>query len=169
MLSKNCCKYTKELINKYTEHIWQASVVNKLQLLGENRVPTVRLDPIPMSLNTPRRTEVKALSFFYKQNLLRSFLYLAQTKKCPTPICDCQEEEQTAHHILTTCNLVDVGLRTRVGEAVARCHDMDVETAADYITILNCSRDTDFINCCIDVVKENRPNLRTDYVIVRNY
>ena len=126
LLSTNCCRYNKSLIDGYTEHIWQASIENKLQCIGETRYPSVAVAPIPIPLGTPRKNEVVALSFFYKQNLLNSFLYLAQSKKCQDLICECGIDEQTAFHITAACKLVDKELQMECKRAITRCNGVDV-------------------------------------------
>ena len=167
-LSLQVCFYTKTLMNSYLESIWQCSLENKLHAIGETRVPKVSTNPIPMPLGTPRKIEVIVLSFLYKQNLLNTFLYLAQSKKCASPICECGTDEQTAHHILTSCQLVDDRPRMEILRVVGLCNE-ESDPPSDYITLLNCSRDHEFINSCIDIVNENKPRFRTKYSVIRNY
>ena len=168
LLTVQCCVYTKTMINDYMESLWQSSVEMKLHSIGETRVPRVSTKQISMPLSTPRQTEVIVLSFLYKQNLLNGFLYLAQRKKCTSPICDCGIEEQTAHHFVASCELVDGRLRSEVGKVLVSCNNMN-EPPPDYISLLNCSRDDSFIKLCIDIVNGNRSRLRSKYTIIRNY
>ena len=124
--------------------------------------------PIPIPLGTPRKNEVVALSFFYKQNLLNSFLYLAQSKKCQDPICECGIDEQTAFHITAACKLVDKELQMECKRAITRCNGVDV-VIEDYISLLNSSRDKLFIDNLLKIVENNSPRLRKKYIIVKNY
>ena len=107
----------------------------------------------------------------YKQNLLNSFLYLAQRSCCPSPLCLCQCEEQSAYHVLTSCTLVDSGSREEINECMERCNPgfySASEIPADYVSILNCSRDKNFILNCMKIVREDSLNFKTDYII-RNW
>ena len=169
MLSASCCIYTKKMMTDYTESIWQESVERRQQLLGDSRIPNVSHSLIPLPKNTNRKTEVKVLSMFYKNNLLNAFLYLAQRSNCPTPLCDCNTEEQTAFHILTSCPLVNRDIQSVVRRIVARMNGERnfSDVTADFISILNCSRDSEFIMKCIELVNDNNPNLRSEYKIVR--
>ena len=168
MLSVQCCRYSKSLIDEYTELLWQTAIENKLQCIGETRFPLVSVKPIPISLGIPRKVEVILLSFFYKQNLFNSFLYLAQSKKCPSPMCECGEDEQSAYHILTSCKLVDQVLREECKQTIVSL-DGDMIPGEDYVSILNCSRDKHFMRCLLDIINENSLNFRTKYIIVKNY
>ena len=167
-LSVHSCMYSKSIMKDYTELLWQASIENKLQFIGDTRFPFVSLAQIPIPMGIPRKIEVIILSFFYKQNLLNAFLYLAQRVKCPDPICLCGEEEQTAYHIITECRLVDCNLRRDSLQAIWRCN-MTNNPPADNISLLNCSRDNRFMNCLTEVVSNDSLKLRTKYVIVKNH
>ena len=139
-LSSSCCFYSKYHMNHYTENLWQSSLQNRLQQMGERRAPVVTTRPIPLPLGTNRKTEVLVLSLFYKQNLLNSFLYLSQRIKCKSPLCKCLEEEQTAHHILVSCKLIDIELRTAMDGILHKLNggrDSVEEVPADYISLLN--------------------------------
>ena len=166
ILSNTSCYYTKDLVNEYTEFLWQTSLQNRLQQMGERRAPIVTTKPIPIQLGINRQTEVLLLSLFYKQNLLNAFLYLSQRSKCPSPLCTCQEEEQTAYHILVSCSLVDSGIR-RVMDNLIKSHNDSggEEVAADYISLLNCARDKLFLRNCTEVVNLIGLGLRTEYIV----
>ena len=112
-LNPNSCKYTRAIMNKYIEHLWMKSVQNEYLLKGQNISPYPKLQPLPIKKGTSRKTEVTIMSFFYENNLLNHFLYRYNPTKFITPLCDCGEEEQTAHHILFRCKLVEDDLRHR--------------------------------------------------------
>ena len=95
-------------------------------------------------------------------------MYLAQKKKCSSPICDCGKDEQTAHHFISSCELVDGRLRSEIGKVLLVCNAMEVSPPSDYTSLLNCSRNFSFIKC-IDIVNSNGHRLRTKYKIIRNY
>ena len=167
-LSIEACFYTKQLINQYTESLWQVSLQNRLQQIGERRAPRVSITPIPLPLGTDRKSEVLVLSLFYKQNLLNSFLYLSQRKNCPSPICKCMNDEQTAYHLLVSCCLVDEGLRNVMNNVMLVCNGVGSgleEVYSDYISVINCARNSDFILNCLKIVQFSELELRTKYII----
>ena len=132
---------------KYTEYLWDITLKSQLQLDGQTRIPKVPCDPIKIPIGTSREEEVKFLSMFYKNNLLNGFLITVEREKCPLPLCDCQLDDQTAFHILTSCEKVDADIREDIililllGNDVASADAV----AADNISLLNCSRDKLFV------------------------
>jgi hypothetical protein len=102
------------------------------------------------------------MSLFYKNNLLNTFLFTTEKRLCPSPLCQCGMEEQTAFHLLSDCELV--GLETRdqllyhlqLGNSV----NSPEELVGDHVTILNCSRDRKFMELCRDVVDTEELQLR---------
>ena len=125
-LSPKACKYTKDIMNKYQEFIWHKIIQNELQL-NEYETPVPKCHPLTIKQEFTREQEVLAMSMLYPNNLLNSFLYRFDRDKFPTPLCSCEEEEQTAHHVLFKCNHSDPHLREElfnmlkqtVGEEVA--------------------------------------------------
>ena len=74
-LMSQSCKYSKQMMTKYTEHLWKSKVLNKALLEGKTRIPCVRALPLPIPMGISRDDEVKLMSMFYNNNLLNSFLY----------------------------------------------------------------------------------------------
>ena len=68
-LSAEASSYSKEMMNRYTEYIWKASLKNQFQLEGYPDSPNPSCDAIPIQTNTSRETEVLLMSMFYKNNL----------------------------------------------------------------------------------------------------
>ncbi len=163
LLSEGACIYSKRLIQKYTEVIWQEALNNQLQIEGQSRFPSVSCSPIILPTGTSREDEVKLLSFFYKNNLLNAFLYTAEKKACPSPLCMCAEGEQTAFHLLTSCPLVDIDCRVSLTHLLMLGNEVTSEEAlaTDYVSVLNCSRDNRFIKCCLNVAQTASLHLRT--------
>ena len=159
-LPKKICHYTKSSINNFTEHIWQESIVNKLQLEGWPFIPRVSVTPLPIPPYTCRETEVLVMSMFYKNNLLNSFLY-NMNRHAPSPLCSCGIEEQTAIHVLTNCSKVEVSLQD---EAMFQLNLGNSNTCLEEmgtVAALNCSRDPGFLRVCRDIVESEGLNLRT--------
>ena len=166
-LSANTSMYTKDKMVKYTEKLWQDNITNRFYMQGETRVPAVSCSGIPLPLGIDRETEVKLLSLFYKQNLLNLFLSSAQKSVGISALCPCQLDVQDAFHILTSCELVDADLRGIICTEMA--HENSVlaieDVNADFISILNSSRNQKFIKACISLIKKNKPEMRTKFVI----
>ena len=110
-LSKKACFYSKELMKKYTEYQWDITLKSQLHLDGQTRTPKVSCNPIKIHIGTSREEEFKFLSMFYKNNLLNGFLLTVEREKCLSPLCKCQLDDQTAFHILTSCEKVDANIR----------------------------------------------------------
>ena len=158
--------YSKKMMTQYTENLWQIALNNRLMLMGERRAPTVSTRPIPLPLGTNRKTEVLMISLLYKQNLLNSFLYLSQRNRCPSPLCKCLKEEQTAYHIISSCELVDEGMRRRIDKLLNSFNGGSVEgVPADYISILNCIRNDEFVKICLEIVEIKNLELKSVYII----
>ena len=102
------------------------------------------------------------MSLFYKNNLFNYFLYFTEKKMCPSPLCSCGDEEQTAFHILCNCSLVDIELRAQlVHHLMLGNNNKSVEELdGDHISILNCSKDIKFIELCREVIDTKDLNLR---------
>ena len=137
--------------------LWQQSLESRLQQMGQRRAPWVSTQNIPLPAMINRHTGVLQLSMFYQQNLLNSFLHLAQRKKCVSPLCVCQKGEQTLFHLLVECELINSTLRDNLltllisGNKWAIYSDRGY-VPADYISLLNCSRSYVFIQKCLEVL-----------------
>ena len=155
LLSRKASSYTKLMMKWFTEILWQESVNNQLQLEGCSQIPKVSTLPLPMPPATSREQEVLIMSLFYKNNLLNTFLFTTERRICPSPLCQCGMEEQTAFHLLSDCDLVELETRDKLvyhlqlGNSVNSAEEL----AGDHVTILNCSRDKKFIELCRDVVE----------------
>ena len=162
-LSKKACLYSKELMKKYTEYLWDITLKRQLQLDGQTRIPKVSCDPIEIPIGTSREEEVKFISMFYKNNLLNAFLFTVEREKYPSPLCECQLDDQTAFHILTSCEKVDADIREDIilmlllGNDIASADAL----AADNISLLNCARDELFVQHCLKALKTSSLQLRT--------
>ena len=161
-LSKKACFYLEELMKKHTEYLWEITLKSQLQLDGQTRVPKVSCDPIKIPIGTNREEEVKFLSMFNKNNLLNGFLFTVGREKYPSPLCECQLDDQTAFHILTSCEKVDADIREVIilmlllGNDVASADTL----AVDNISLLNCSRDELFVQQCLKTLKTSSLQIR---------
>ena len=163
-LTKKTCHYSRRLMDKFTELIWQESVQNQLQLEGWPDIPRVSLSTLPLPHGTSREQEVLIMSLFYKNNLLNSFLFRHDESKWKTPLCSCGVEEQTAIHLLTRCALVEDVVRDQAGYLLSIVNGISIEGFDDLglVGALNCSRDPLFIEVCRMLVCNESLNLRTE-------
>ena len=153
-LTSKACSYTQKMMKSFTELVWSSSIKNQFQMEGYPSIPTVNCEPIPIPRNTNRETEVKLISLFYKNNLLNQSLY--NISRAPSPMCSfCQDEEETADHLLFRCRTVDTQLRTNARTAYRSALKLQKkDTEPDiYIGLLCACKNDIFVKSCIDIVK----------------
>ena len=109
-----------------------------------------------------RTAEVKLMSLLYENNLLNSFLYKREVPGVESPLCLCGKEEQTAHHIITRCELVNQELRDRAQSS--KLKDFG-NTAENNIVLLNLSRDEKFMKILSDIIDNHSNILRKDVIL----
>ena len=143
------------MMKSYTEkELWASSLKNQFQLEGYQESPIPSTDMIPIPPNTTRKQEVQFISLLYKNNLLNHTLW--NMSKVPSPLCsNCNQEEETADHLLFNCLNIEEQLRVDAKARYRRAlklndEDMEPET---FIGLLNASKDSNFVNICIDIVK----------------
>lgn len=161
-LTPKCFGYTKNTITKYTEYIWQDNALAQFQLEGYSSAPNVSCSPLPIPMGTCRESEVLAMSFFYRNNLLNSFLHKFDKDKWKSPLCACGEEAQTATHLLTNCSFVGPERLIKAINIMQTCNAKDslADIVQDPFSILNCSRDPVFIALCLEIVELDSLHLR---------
>ena len=154
-LSIKSCTYSQSMMKKYTEReLWASSLRNQFQLDGYQFSPTPSCDIIPIPPNTTRKQEVQFMSLLYKQNLLNQSLW--NLSRVPSPLCSyCNQEEETAEHLLFTCNEVDQQLRTDVTSSYRRALGLTNEEMEpdSYIGLVNASRDVKFVSDCLNIIR----------------
>ena len=153
-LSSNCCTYSQSMMKHYTEKVlWASTLRNQFQIDGYQLSPTPSCEMIPLPKNTSRLHEVQFLSLLYKNNLLNTSLY--NLSKVPSPMCSyCNQEEETADHLLFSCSSVDEQLRINAKSSyrtALKLNDTDIEPDT-YIGILTASRDLQFVKTCIAII-----------------
>ena len=144
----------------YTEVIWQSLVSSRYQLYGYSIAPDVSCQKMCIPASVSRDTETLLMSLFYQNNLMNSFLHRYNKDKFYSPLCSCQEGgKQDALHILTRCKNISQRKRQKmiqVLDELDTCAD-----AEDHIMLLNCSRSSDFITICTEIMVEASLFLRT--------
>ena len=116
---------------------------------GDPHVPKPKYMKLPIPQNTSRREEVLLMNMFYPQNLLNSFVY-RHTYCEESPLCPrCKLHEQTAFHVIYECNDHSDVIQEIILSSVG---DEEVQKA-DSISLLNCSRNEEFIKMCLVVLR----------------
>ena len=153
-LSEKACTYSKDMITRYTESLWQSTIRNQFQLDGYPTPPIASCDSVPVPQNTPRKIEVALISMFYKNNILNQSLY--KLSKVESPKCSfCSQHEETAEHLLFKCIAVEEQLRTNAYRNYRLANNLqDNDVSPDsYIALLNASKHKPFISSCIEILK----------------
>ena len=154
-LSEKACVYEKKMMNNYTENmLWTPTLINQYQFEGLSDTPKPSCDRIAIPKHTQRKTEVLLMSIFYKNNLLKSFLY--NIGRSDSPMCtQCGLSEETADHLLFTCASVPENLRVRCLESYNNATRNEINIPTEIQTgFLNASRNPEFISSCIEVLKD---------------
>ena len=143
------------MMKLYTEkELWASSLRNQFQIDGYQLSPTPSCDLIPLPPNTTRKQEVQFLSLLYKNNLLNQTLW--NLSRVPSPLCTyCNQQEETAEHLLFTCNHVEEQLRSDVTSSYRRALNLTSEDMVpeSYVGLLNASHDNNFVSDCVNIVK----------------
>ena len=161
-LSSSACKYTKDMIQRYTEYLWKESLKYELQAEGHTYLPNPKCNPLQTPRDLTRQEEVQLMSLFYTNNLLNGFLHRFDSQKFPNPLCHCEEQEQTNYHIAAECNDLNTDSRT---ELITNIKSVLGETNAvpeNPFVFLNASRDPKVIRILANNVKHQFEFLRKD-------
>ena len=153
--------YTKQLMVRYTEHLWQSSVDNEFMLEGYSIIPKASCSTLEIVRNVTRDEEVLLMSLFYENNLLNSSLYKINRAKFTTGECECGDGLQTAYHIVMECSLVSESRRQVCFEILEELIGVSDAEVSSCVTLLNGSRSPKFISALLDVVRTTNVNLRT--------
>ena len=151
-LSVKTCKYTKTISNKYVEYLWQNSIRYELQMEGHNNIPKPSCLPFPLSSEIPREIEVKVMSLFYQNNLLNSSLNRINPLKFPSPLCVCETECQSGHHILFRCPFLEDEIKTDTYNLLVKIVGENQAATENPVTLLNASRNKEFISKICKIV-----------------
>ena len=149
-LSTKCCSYTKDMITKYTEKIWQSRITNEYALDGYHHVPIPTCTSLIIPRGTTRRQEVLLMSLFYPNNLFNSNVY-RHTYQAESPLCrGCLEHEETPYHIILQCSDLSGDAYRHLAQEIGEDQMMEQDTT----TLLNGSRSRDFITTCLAILSQ---------------
>ena len=149
------------MITKYTELIWASKVANEYSLDGYHHAPKPSCSRLPIPRNTTRREEVLLMSLFYPNNLFNSNLY-RNTYQIESPLCQrCRRQEETPYHIILECSNL-------AGEA-RRVLETEISEEETYLqdstTLLNGSRNSDFLKICLEILSQHKYRDQVDLTI----
>ena len=164
-LSKNSCKYTKAISDKYTEYLWKHSIQNEFQVEGFSSIPIPRCLPLPINTSLTREVEVAIMSILYENNLLNDFLHKINPVDFASPLCRCETDRETTHHILFHCPFVEAEIRTN---AFNKFKEICGNSAYcnSYIDLLNASRNKEFMTKVVQIIDCQINNkLRTNIIL----
>ena len=160
-LSTNSCKYTKEMMYKYQEYLWQKIIQNELQI-NQMETPIPKCRALDIKPGITREEEVLAMSMLYPNNLLNSFLNRTDPVKFPNLLCSCQEESETIHHILFRCRNVNLTLRDELFNMLQRTVGEGAALIESPTVLLKASKSNhQFIGKICEVIKQQFNHLRT--------
>ena len=157
LLSNSSCKYSKNLITKYTEKMWSDSLRNEFLNEGHSIVPQPSCSPLEINRGTDRKTEVMMMSMFYDNNLLNAFLHRLNIPEVSSSLCHCGVEDQTPYHILFRCEQVNQDLRSDAMNCVRAAAGEEEST----VVLLNLSRDESFMNILKEIVTTQKHLIRS--------
>ena len=169
-LSKSTCSYTKPMIVKYTESLWQKALVNEYQIGGETHIPKASCKKISFPLNVSRETEVLVMSLLYKNNLLNYNLNKFASLLYPSPLCGCGEGVQTAFHVLFKCTGDTSNQSTAtetINELYSALENLDNIDLMymDCVTFLNAIKDLRVLKLFVSRIDECQVYLKTNVLL----
>ena len=124
-LSSKACTYTQNMTNLYIEkELWKPMLKNQFQIEGYATYPEPHCTTLPIPPNTTRENEVLLMSLFYKNNIMNDSLY--KISKVPSQLCSlCNQEEETAEHIIFKCAAVNKNLREDADRKYRIYHNLE--------------------------------------------
>ena len=150
-LTSKSCSYTKPMFKKYIEKLWHEKLINQARMDGDQNIPKPSCHKLPIPDKTTREEEVQLMSIFYPQNLFNSFVY-RHTYQTESPLCSrCKLYEETPFHVIYECSC------NNYKEKIQKLVDKIVGEDAQYqdcTTLLNCSRNEEFLKVCLQVIKQ---------------
>ena len=156
LLSSASCKYTKDLMKKFTELLWNDSLKNEFLCEGHNTIPKASLAPLPIASDITRKQEVLLFSMFYENNLMNAFLNKLNRPEAPSSLCHCGNEDQTPYHVVLKCLNIEPELRSRAAEHVS----LEGGDGENSTVLLNSSRDENFLQCLVEIINIQQDFLR---------
>lgn len=165
LLSEPAASYNKLSMKQYTEHVWQLTLKNKFLLDGYVTLPNPSCTKLPIQQNVSRESEVLLMSMFYDNNLLNGSLFKVNCKKFLTAECECEESVQDSCHILLDCRMTNTKLKEKCLTLMSSILPSDELHEKSHLTLLNCSRDKEFISTILKILESSKLPLRKKVVL----
>ena len=128
---------------------------------GHNNIPKPSCSPLPLSSEISREIEVKVMSLLYQNSLLNSSLNRINPLKFPSPLCECEAESQTGHHILFRCPFLEPEIKTDTYNLLVKIVGENQAATDNPVTLLNASRNKEFISKICKIVTLQSKYLHT--------
>ena len=149
-LSSKSCSYTKTAISNYLEALWYKKLKNEFLTEGIQYPPKPSCKNLPVPRNTSRKDEVLLMSLMYPNNLFNDFLW-RHTYQVQSPLCQkCHIQEETPYHIILQCSNKANDAQMMLKKILSD----DEILQEDSITILNGSRQENFIKLCLEILSQ---------------
>ena len=149
-LSSKSCSYTKLAISNYLETLWYKKIKNEFLTEGIQYPPKPSCKSLPIPRNTSRKEEVLLMSLMYPNNLFNDFLW-RHTYQVQSPLCQkCHLQEETPYHIIFQCT----NHANTARKMLKKILNDDEILQEDCITILNGSRQENFIKLCLEILSQ---------------
>ena len=157
-LSRRSCEYSRGMMVKFTEKLWQNRMDNQCRSDGFSVSPIASCQKIKIPTMS-RKIETLVMGLFYENNLLNYFVSSHTSPPICNPSCPCHPNtKQDAMHILTECFLVTESKRNQMKD-ILREGDMNAE---NHILLLNFSRKSGFMELVVSIIMECVGFLRTE-------
>ena len=154
-LSVSACSYTKGLIKRYAEVIWQSRTNSIYQLDGYQEAPEVNSSKIIFPRHISRTMETLTMSMFYPNNLFYSFLFRYDSKRFTSPECKCGRGEQNAFHILLYCKNIRSSEHAKAHQILSSDDKHSLDAIATQPTLLlSWSRSEGFLQMCYEMIEK---------------
>ena len=168
-LSGKSCNYSKMIMKKYTESVWQTKINNQYMDEGYGNVPLVNCEKLPIPRHTSREIETILISHFYENNLMNGFLYSTRQRGINTPLCLCTAGIQTPYHSLVECGLVSEDVKQELKASIEKFFNKagisNSNSVHDHITLLNTSRNRVILELMLKAIQCNKHRFRTKIIL----
>ena len=158
-LSSAACRYSKDVMKKYTEQLWSDRIRNEYQAEGHINFPKPQCSPLPISKHVTRK---HVMTLYYRNNLMNSFLHEFNPQMFPSPLCHCEQDVQTPYHVGVTCAMIPEDIRSDLIQRIESAVDPTDAVIKNNFTLLNASRDPLVLQGLINAMNIQMQYLRTD-------
>ena len=165
-LSARACSYTKAMVAKYTEVLWQNKANSLFQLDGFHEAPRVSTKKLVFHPEISRKTETLSMSLFYPNNLFKRFLHRFDPAKFSSAACLCGNGSQDPLHILLYCKSVQWNSRLKTQKFLSETQPHSITAVSQQeALLLSWSREPGFLQHCVDIIKSIEHSLIVEIIL----